>query len=262
MDKRQEENIAKLAFGDLSEAQAAEVRAQAAANPDAARALDSYATLRDDLRRLRDVPPDQLSKERLRNAILTQGLNPKPVRSSFPWMWASTAGLAAVLAIAVMMRPTEQSKPETVAMNYPSLGSSDLIQPLNVDDQGLMSVNFNKDAAPVYDSEDAAAPQPEVVSSMPTEAMRTKSIPAGRSIRHLGVRNTSWEPDRGGLVRKQLPQDNLMLAKMNLPSQGPNLPSSQKSSDTLVLIGSDKDSTTGASSAVEVHQTQDVIVSS
>jgi len=264
MDKRNEENIAKLAFGDLSEADAAEVRAHIAANADAKKALDSYEALCADLRMMRDVPPDQLSKERLRNAILTQGLNPKPVRRTFPWIGALSAGAVAALAIIVVMRtgPATQQQNGTgpVALNFEpsSLGSSDLTPSLNGDDRSLMS-GFN---SVVNFDEGINAPAPvQPAASQPTQTPSDSVAKDETAVYYPPIRHAArrYVPETNRGESRPAPVDANLSAGVTMSKA---IATPKRSSETLVLIKSDKDSDTGASSAVEVHQTEDVIVSS
>ena len=86
MRKRFEEELAQLAFGDLSSDRAAELRARADADPDAAQTFDTYCRMKEELRSLAvDVPAEQLSTERLRDAILKRGLTEKPMARTPGW---------------------------------------------------------------------------------------------------------------------------------------------------------------------------------
>lgn len=264
MDKKYEDQIAKMAFGELSEAEATEVRAHAAANADAAKMLSDYELLKGDLKRMRDVPPDQLSKERLQSAILGQGLKPKPVRRAFPWLWASSSAvMVAALAIVIFAKTaqTPSSSDGTVATDFTPQNSI-----LGPGDNALINQQFNLEPIskrvtespkemPAVDTP-ASTPEvhvkpiavPAVVQVMPKKFHSRES---GRSLHLLHA--------RGDLVRPIIEQP-LALAPDN--ARDVNLATEKKEPQTLVLIKSDTDHTTGASSAVEVHQTQDVIVSS
>lgn len=253
MDKKFEDQIAKMAFGELSEAEAKEVRAHAESNADAAQALSSYEALRSDLRRMKDVPPDQLSKERLQNAILTQGLKPKPVRRSFPWVWVPTTAMVAALAFVVFAKlPSETKAP--VVMDYPNKvadpienvtdADSRLGLNLNIDDREMLKKSISSFEASVTRAPQAV--QPETVSKpVQITTMVTKGF--GRS----GKRSVIPISDRH--IRPVAHFENTTVVYG---------PPEQKTPETLVLISSDKDNNTGASNAVEVHQTEDVIVSS
>lgn len=65
---------------------------------------ECFMRLRQDLRALRDVPEHQMSNERLRDAILSTGLNKKNSPSSGIWnaLWIPTAACAFVVAFVGM----------------------------------------------------------------------------------------------------------------------------------------------------------------
>jgi|GEM_PF-811566 len=109
MNGKFEEKLARLAFGDLSPEEAARIESQAAQDPEAARALETFREMRSGLKAMATIPDDQLSKERLRDAILAQGLRPVPERArpSLGWLWMPVA--ACTLAFGLMTfknRPT------------------------------------------------------------------------------------------------------------------------------------------------------------
>ncbi|MCA0362055.1 MAG: hypothetical protein LCH41_13510 [Armatimonadetes bacterium] len=74
----------ELVAGEASEAMKKEAQA--------------YATLREDLHALRDIPECQMSTERLREAILARGMKPKRV---IPW-WQPAFAMAACAAVAAL----------------------------------------------------------------------------------------------------------------------------------------------------------------
>jgi hypothetical protein len=97
MKKRIEEELAKLAFGDVESSEAVLLEHRTKTDPDAARTFETYCRMKEELRSLsQDVPEDQLSKERLRQAILARGLKDHPVAPRFGWVWvpAATAAIA------------------------------------------------------------------------------------------------------------------------------------------------------------------------
>lgn len=100
MRKRIEEELAKLAFGEIEGANAQELERQAKADPEAGRTYETYRRMKEELRSLSDaVPADQLSKERLREAILTRGLSEKHASTQRgSWIWLP---MAAALAFGV-----------------------------------------------------------------------------------------------------------------------------------------------------------------
>lgn len=250
MDKKFEDKIAKMAFGELTEAEAAEVRAHTAANADAARALDSYEALRSDLRRMKDIPPDQLSKERLQNAILGQGLQPKPVRRTYPWAWATPVAVMGALAMLMFARTPEQ---KVVFNTEPQPSKS-----IEVPDASAPKLNFDEQRMLDDSIEDfRRKSSAEVVAPAPVAPTTEKHEPRSRS-----NRVSPRAPYVALASRKADP--SVTMARTALSDKGMSLAPADPSSDSLVLIQSDTDNDTGASTAVEVKSTdtQDVIVSS
>ncbi|MER3496910.1 MAG: hypothetical protein C4320_09210, partial [Armatimonadota bacterium] len=82
-----------------------------------------FAWLTDELPNLREVPPMQLSNERLRDAILKTGLNDTHSTKVLPWWsWAWAPLAAAALVVVVLPRmqappaPVLHLRPETLAL--------------------------------------------------------------------------------------------------------------------------------------------------
>lgn len=98
MKKRFEEELSKLAFGDLDAEEARRLEMRTASDPEASQTFQSYCRMKDELRSLADdVPADQLSKERLREAILNRGMKeqlPQKAKPTWIWMPAMAAALA------------------------------------------------------------------------------------------------------------------------------------------------------------------------
>ncbi len=245
MDRNIEDKIAMLAFGELSEAQATALRAQIEKNADSAHELRSYEALRSDLRRLKDVPPDQLSKERLQNAILTQGLSPNPVRRAFPWLWAATPlAMAAALAFLFVVRISPEPQSATAELD----SHPDMSAMLNQDDVEMASTLAGFDGQTVDSSIDQSVAMPPAKTQAAVVAVEPVVAHRSSPRRHssatalvLSVPSTTPTP--------LLPNDATTGSPRKMP-------------ESLVLIQSQSDKNTGAKNAVEVHQTADVIVSS
>lgn len=119
MNGKFEERLARLAFGDITPEESRRLEQEAQGNPDAARVLMEYRAMRDGLRGLgAEVPADQMSKERLRDAILGQGLRPapEPARTSLNWLWMPTVACALAFGIFTVRNnmPTGKGQPMIV----------------------------------------------------------------------------------------------------------------------------------------------------
>lgn len=256
MDKKFEDQLAKMAFGELDEAQSNRVRKQAASDADAAKALAAYEAIKSDLRRMRDIPPDQLSKERLQNAILTGGLKPKPVRRAFPWAWASSVAVLGAFALAVFIRLPQVATPVADNFPQPSFGDFPILGP---GDNQLIDQTiggFYDVQSPTQPVSTAVAPAAKPTTETADESAQPVAIYTTRP-RAWHYRSYKSEPYRG---ESRSPVDQSPTLQNALVKAA--LKPAKKAPETLVLIQSDKDNNTGASDAVEVQQTEDVIVSS
>lgn len=115
MNRRNEEKLINLAFGELSQEEAAALQAQMSADPKTARLLSDYRQIKTDLPRLNDIPEMQLSGDRLRDAILQRGLKKTNRWPLLGWMVAP--GLAALLAVALFVHKPEAFTPQSTAQS-------------------------------------------------------------------------------------------------------------------------------------------------
>jgi hypothetical protein len=125
-----------LAFGEFSETEAAELETLAGADPIAAKQLQELRCLKSDLKALSEIPPHQLSNDRLRDAILGQGLKPKSV---FDWSWIWMPALSCVLVGGLMFglrhRPTGDPgfvSPQVASIQVPHTDFFKLQPPVDI----------------------------------------------------------------------------------------------------------------------------------
>lgn len=100
MKRKNEETLIELAFGDLSPAEADRLRAEIARDAESQATLQAYEDLRASIGRLRDIPEMQMSRERLRHAILAGGLKES---RKWQWNWIGAPVAIAAVAFAVTM---------------------------------------------------------------------------------------------------------------------------------------------------------------
>lgn len=93
--------IVRAAFGEAERGEQAFVDEMVRRDPAAKALFDEFAAMRTGLRGLDDVPACQLSTDRLRQAILAQGV--KPGRTTVPFRLTWGHGLAAAACLAVGM---------------------------------------------------------------------------------------------------------------------------------------------------------------
>lgn len=125
MKRKNEEQLIELAFGDVHPSEADRMRQEIAQDPNSQATLRAYEDLRSSIGCLRDVPEMQLSRERLRDAILAGGLKEsKPIRWS--WLGAPVAIAAVAFAFTMIVRRPDMPLPSGVAMSSAS-GDSEVL---------------------------------------------------------------------------------------------------------------------------------------
>ena len=118
MFEKKEDKLFEYAFGDLDAHDAQVFEASLLKDDASAEELKFLQSIKGDLMSFRDIPEMQYSKERLRDAILGQGL--KPSRPSLPWLnWVLAPGaLACTFALGyVLMNGTSHKEPVLVGSN-------------------------------------------------------------------------------------------------------------------------------------------------
>ena len=256
MKRKFEEKVAQLAFGDLSAEESAKLEREVHQNPEALRALSQYKEMRDGLRSLSDIPEDQFSKERLRDAILTQGLKPRPTRpvSNRSWLWMPSAActMGFVLMFAVNHLHRHVGAPNLLInppKNY-TLGPSFMDESKahsNFEAKSAVAMATKPHAKPTADL-DAVNPQvdPDIVDSRITASNLSGEYDDAAYDPDLGTQPASSPK----LVREStvVPRNSAILASTT-PATGP-----------IVLIDQDKDEQTGACKATEVGSASNVLV--
>lgn len=272
MRKKIEEELAKLAFGDLDADTARRLELQTQADPEASKTFDSYCRMKNELRSLcTDVPDDQLSKDRLREAILTRGLKEHRPVSRLSWLWMPAA--AAVLAFSFV----------ALKGRIPT-GGGNAMGPMVVDNSNgkLPAIEgVGVERPPVNTAMVAAKSEPAkiVVEKAPTVvAMNTDRGSRNRrdDYEPLVSRNQGTEGLRGssidggiefdspGLVNKE---DFSRVVSFGGPSRDEKMetavreqPQMDRTQPKIVLITSETDAGTGTLKATEVESTANVLV--
>lgn len=111
------EKIIEYAFGELDAQEAQRFEAEMLRNPSLAAEVEIYRSLRTDLPALNDIPEMQFSKERLRDAILTEGIKPKRSFAWFNWILAPSAVAGCVLLYTVAMNGNGSRNTQFVGAN-------------------------------------------------------------------------------------------------------------------------------------------------
>jgi len=278
MNRKTEDQLVRLAFGDLTPEEAARLQAEAEGHPDSARALDTYRRMKSELRSLADVPEDQLSKERLREAILARGLREHPAKRSFSWLWLPAAAAALAFGVTFMKGRAMHPTGPTVALmgnevvkSPGDLGTSDpfKFKPHKpVEDSTYVEGTFEED--PNAGTSTDVAPGPRLASNMSrSRGGRSDSdlVDFLKSFNGPGVANAS-DPEKssapgassgsvGGLDRNDTREThsepiNTFAHPMAADASG--------TKPAIILIEPEKDNNTGARKATEVESASNVLV--
>ena len=157
MNRRLEDEIARLAFGDLPPARAQALERLAETDPEVKRALATYAGLRQGLKAMSPSAEHQLSSERLRREILEKGLGARPRPTfDFRWLVLPAAAAGAFFFVQSMQRPSSISNSPPVLVQAPT------------EDGTRVALREPGTQAPEAAAPEAVAPAPAVSSAPST----------------------------------------------------------------------------------------------
>jgi anti-sigma factor RsiW len=252
MNDRLDALLQKLANGELSPVEAARVNQKIATNPEAQARLRQYSGLRSNLSQLRDVPADQLSRDRLRSRLLADGLKGQSRTGGAGWLWMPvTATALAFLVYYVHLRSTDVS---------PRL----VLSPTEV--SGLTSASNWNPSVPAFVAPNPKAPSSAVVASNKPERPRLPASAAepAKTQRRSHEKGPVAAPPTAPTPESYLadnsvsnsiapvemptPAETVVAADSNEPLVNSPAPSKPES---VVLISSDSDEQTGAKQATE-----------
>lgn len=134
MKKNTENKWIEYAFGELDASEAEMLRQELAEDAEATKFVSEFEALRQDLKLLDEAPDHQLSTERLRHAILNEGLHKQKKRAGvLSWIWMPGAAAAVTFVLlTVLNRPGEPNivipndAVATIAGNSDNAGKSEL----------------------------------------------------------------------------------------------------------------------------------------
>jgi hypothetical protein len=271
MNGKFEEKLARVAFGDASPEEARELEQRAATDPEVGRALAEYRSMQADLKRLGEVvPPDQLSKERLRDAILAGGLKSEAPRSAEGWGWVWMPVLACAAAFGFFaFRNGGGSEPMVVLDQTPEM-RIDLPQPRNRVAMAAESVGSNTIPEATVTSE--SSPTPEV---RPESRVRESRLVTRRPAERVALKPVGQKPvakkrpivldgkdyvakAQEPVMRTDKEPEAIPVAAMR--DENPEVVAMAPTGGTIVLIDAQKDESTGANNATEVGTVSNVLV--
>lgn len=271
---RKEDKLFEYAFGDLDAHEAQVFEAGLLRDEVTAEEAKFLQTLKGDLASFREIPEMQYSKERLRHAILGQGL--KPTRPGFPWLnWVLAPGAAAcVLALGyVLMNGTSRKDPSyiggpNVADNTfkggPKLPEQKLTPPTpNVATNTDSGDSFPDVPDTHWASEkvDAHTGRSAVIvrSSSKTRAKRDRDASiyvASRTI-EAPAKGPAFDAAPGLTSPVDIRGMSLEASVAKVAADAIVQPASDS---TMIMIDKDMDSGVGAPTAIEVNDTKNVVI--
>lgn len=256
MNGRFEEDLVQAAFGDLTSEQTAEVERKASQDSETARIFASYKDMSEGLKSLREVPDHQLSTERLRHAILSQGLAPRRSGWGFGWLLVP-AGAVAMTVLGYQLLKSEHSTTAGVASRQ------ERSNPLVVGATGDVASNgklLERDLMKLFEEELSGGGSVTERSSLPTDepsTTRSSQLPSRARSRveytGISVGATSFGPDPGSVEASVEGSGSPAMTADTTP--GP-----QQDNSGIVVIEPDRDHATGANRATEVSSARNVVI--
>ncbi len=260
MKEKNENRLIEYAFGELDAHEAEILRQELAADDEAAKFVLEFESLRQDLRTLdAEVPEHQLSTERLRHAILNDGLHKTRKRGSWiSWLWMpATAGAMAFSLMAIMNRPVEPQ----LAINSAGMSQSAKIEDLALNEPNLlekMALNGPSDfTTKGIEAEGSAVSKPEEKRA---NRVRRKSNRAKQSIDN--VINSALASNMASTARTITTANtgaSLTAPGASESNQMDAMP--QPSAEPIIMISPENDSRTGARKATEKRSNDVVSIS-
>lgn len=270
MKKNLEDKLAMLAFEDITPEEAKALELEAANDPEARVALFEYREMREGLRAMADIPEHQLSTERLRDAILAQGLKPQSTSSSkISWLWMPAAACALAFSFIAVKNMRSGEAVRQMGGNG-SVAVSEKKDSIFVEPDAAVAVGVKShDVAEVFDG---ASVQPSVtMTAFHSEAPRHSGGSSRREARIAALTaaveaqfdqdiNSIDSPMKGSSSRESAPVPTMAFANPSSPNADAMMMSSRSSEKKIVVIDGTKDAVTGAQRATEVDSSSNVLV--
>ena len=271
MFEKKEEKLFEYAFGDLDARDSQIFEASLLKDEASTEEVKFLQSIKGDLASFRDIPEMQYSKERLRDAILGQGL--KPSRPGLPWLnWVLAPGaLVCTFALGyVLMNGTSRKNPTYVGPNTLAenskpngitLPKQELTKP-----EPIVATNSAKSTTDaggpevIRDIEGSTATRWVVSSTRRVHTKKHVDTPSGgllamntserTSAPKFDAAPTASLASSGGFVGPESPVYSLAV-----PAK-----STAVLDATLIIIDKDQDSGVGTSIATEVNDTKNVVI--
>ena len=245
MRRKNEEELIKLAFGDIEPQGSERAKKMLADDAEAAKLFAGYSEIREGLKSLK-TPEHQLSTERLREAILKQGLKQKGPLAGWKWTFAPLAVAAAAFLITLRMGGQPTTGPVVTTSDGNSSGS----------------INRPIDFSP-SNTEPIVVPDPEVAPpsvERNTERVTSTSKTSGRSSASRTARSAGASVIAFRAPALSPADFSRSAIDGALPAGALALSLETSEEQPIVLIGSESDESTGANRATEVSSASNVVI--
>jgi hypothetical protein len=254
MKRKQEEDLIRLAFGDVEEASSERANRLLEEDAEARRLFAGYAEMREGLKQLH-TPEHQLSTERLRDAILRDGLTKERTGGS-EWRWILAPFAVAAAAMFLTLRFTGDSNILPSSTN----GGTVVMGPNAATEPSTPELRF----APSDVSDVLAQSEPNASRALaPTSPAATRAEARPRPDLPAPVASRPAQP-KPELVASNA---NLTPAEISMSAIDGALPAgsaaialSSGMEAPIVLIGAESDEATGANKATEVSSPSNVVI--
>ncbi len=272
----EKDKLFDYAFGELGSHETQVFEASLLKDDSLAKEAIALQALKADLVSLRDIPEMQYSKERLRDAILGQGL--KPTKPGLPWLnllLAPTA-IAGVIALGfVLMNGTSRKNPQVIGTPLTALNSG--LKAPQLPDQKITPpspvVAFNsEDASGFPDIRDTVWAWEDPDGTMHSSRSQTRanhsSVKPQVKRSHSTPTYTAFKtPDHDLSHEVSGAVTGAALGGVGTTSDDSSIvaladPSKQTASadNPMIMINKDLDSGVGAPVAIEVNDSKNVII--
>lgn len=248
--KYTQDELLQLAYGELESGNALELESEIKKDPEAARELAGFRSLKAEIELLKDIPAHQLSNERLKAAI--GGTKPAPRAFNWSWLFAPVATAALAFMIVTLKNDPPSAAPQIVAKEAPA--PTVALQQPGIESE---SVGTGVVAPPVE------ARKPDRVASLDEPSRAPRNI--GRISTYVPRKHSKKQSATPPVTRidepPMAPPESLAMKNaMADPMAGANPAAEPIDSGTLVLIAEERDRSLDMQHATEVSSVANVII--
>jgi hypothetical protein len=249
--KNHEDELVQFAFGEMDSKEAQIFEADALRDSGKQQEIDLLKFMREDLRSMREVPEMQYSKDRLREAILGQGLRPEKVAFNWNKFILAPLALASVIAVGYFGINGTKEKDLVVATELPIAKPSNSLERIRkeiekpspvADISAPVSPQKVKPSSPVV-----AKTRPRVLLPQATEVKVAMKV-ARRAPKTTNTRVAALTALKPAISSSET------VAFGSASLAGPAEPT------TIVVIDPTQETGSGASTATEVTSPSNVVI--